>query len=1352
MSSDYVTVYSCDNQYCNSTFTQRVKLSGTALPADVISTTGGMKITWSSISTGGSSSINGWQAQYSSQMACTPLSFALNGQAAAQSLSSLVVWTGDTVTLTSQNVNLRLTNTLDSSAQPIVDKSISLITASPGQYLVADTLAPTRNNTLVVLPLATQTLTLYVSTVSPGGYNMSTVPGSPVQVPTGVNPTLYVTKGDTLVLARLNQGTPMVLCSSLTNNQCQQVTVDVVGQASTHITWQTSNAVPGVYYYAQYPGSPTTTVTYKGYIVLTARPDGLTCEICKSGEYCPTGVAVACPAHSSSNEGSTTEDSCSCNAGYHMDTTNLQAYTNAQNADTGGSHSCAVTQGATAGETKLYCWGLNLNGQLGLGSVTVDSQPPQPVDLPGVVSVSLGADFTCVLLSTGKVRCWGGNGYGQLAQGTSSVYNSNKPSEIPDSQLGSSTYTASMLSCADYSCCAIVTDWPVQGVKCWGQNNVNQLGYLVTTPWGISAATVGSNLKFLTFPVGFIVTSVSVGGSTSCSIGYSTSQGTRTTQVCCWGSNSNGLLGRELLPANVQSTAFPYPVLLPTGVTPKIVNCYSGVCCVVTSSQQCLCWGDGANGRLGGGALLPIGAAVGSMGNNLPVISVGANVLVLDVMVGTSMTCALLSNNHVKCWGTIGGTTWGDAVNELSDFIPNVQLQAGQQAIQLAGKGGSACAVTSEFALVCWGDNTYQQLGSPASNVPVDPATPGISTNLVLVPLGQDVVHSSGSPQSLTCSACPSNSYCLGGAQQAMTCGNLKFSPPLSSSASACKCQNGYYTGNNGVCTACPNTAYCTNSQPAYCPANSGTLPGAYLRSNCTCLSGYTGGAADSCTACNTGTYKNVTGSMACTQCPAGTASNMEALGSSSGCGVCQAGSFSAPGATSCTQCQAGSASQAGASACTQCPAGTYAVQGASSCTQCPAGTYFESAGTSLSSCSPCNAGRYSATLGATNVSFCQRCPGGSVAGQGSTSCTQCGANLFSISGDATCNQCPADSTSSPGANETGCTCAAGFFPQTDATSRTGFLCTACPTGTWSQAGNRSCSQCPAGTSQPSTGAASPSACTPCPTGMSSAAGASVCSSCVAGTISSGGRCVSCPVGTWSSSSSTACTPCLAGTYNVDVGTSLSSCASCPKGYFCTGYANITLCPLGSYSSTLRNSIPSSCGTCSAGSYCPQPDLKASCPAYTTSPAGSTSQLQCTCMAGYQCTYTKIVEAVVSLSIDVASFQTAEVQLAFKRAIAAAAGGISSDMVYITKLVSPSMYAPTARRLLAVEDTGLTPSPADEAKPHPHGANTVLHVFVGVVGSDSLHHISEHLSEQSLVNIASAWYAPHHVDVNAGHR
>jgi len=80
---------------------------------------------------------------------------------------------------------------------------------------------------------------------------------------------------------------------------------------------------------------------------------------------------------------------------------------------TGGRHSLALDDAG-----KLWAWGDNSSGQLGLGTTRPASGPAIILGLPSkIVTISAGAQHSAALLADGSVWVWGANNRGQLGQG-----------------------------------------------------------------------------------------------------------------------------------------------------------------------------------------------------------------------------------------------------------------------------------------------------------------------------------------------------------------------------------------------------------------------------------------------------------------------------------------------------------------------------------------------------------------------------------------------------------------------------------------------------------------------------------------------------------------------------------------------------------------------------------------------------------------------------------------------------------------------------------------------------------------------------------------------------------------------
>jgi alpha-tubulin suppressor-like RCC1 family protein len=339
----------------------------------------------------------------------------------------------------------------------------------------------------------------------------------------------------------------------------------------------------------------------------------------------------------------------------------------------GEGHSCAVL---SSGDLK--CWGNNESGQLGNGAT--DPGQDTPVEVLGIddaTQVAAGVGHSCAVLSSGHLKCWGENYYGQLGDGANS--NSATPVEAH-------IIDATQVAAGEEHTCAVLFSGHLQ---CWGENYYGQLG---DGTYSNSATAVGA--------LGISdATQVADGVRYSCAV-------LSSGHVQCWGEDTYGQLGDGVV-GEAQDT--PVEVLGISDATQIAVAWKHS--CVLLSSGHIECWGWNGYGQLGDGAT---GEA-----QDTPVEVLGISDAT-QVAAGYGHSCAALSTGHVECWGEDGDGQLGNGAHTQPQDTP-VEAYEITNATQVAAGSAHTCAVLSTGHVKCWGFNRYGQLGDGTLFLPLDP-------------------------------------------------------------------------------------------------------------------------------------------------------------------------------------------------------------------------------------------------------------------------------------------------------------------------------------------------------------------------------------------------------------------------------------------------------------------------------------------------------------------------------------------------------------------------------------------------------------------------------------------------------
>ncbi len=433
----------------------------------------------------------------------------------------------------------------------------------------------------------------------------------------------------------------------------------------------------------------------------------------------------------------------------------------------GQYHTCGVRSSTGT----LWCWGSNLDGQLGNGRSTSYAALQELSGATNWLKVYAKNSQTCGLKKSGAISCWGKNASGETGNGRVSL-SENSPTTF----IGATDWSKLALG-MDYTCgIHNASSAAANGVSCWG--SAEQFGVGAFTSESAIPVQVGTAANWLDVTFGiendkeftlgfkgtktsntlfgfglnhygvfgnnnkglikeqFPVSEVTPNGGAwkAISGGYHHACGIKTNNgLYCWGRGAYlGQSSRSIaVPTRVGGTA-------DTWLTVDVGARHS---CGIKTDNSLWCWGDGSNGEFGAGEKSAGIANVPDTANGIYMIQVlnptAAAISWTKVSAGFRFTCAIDKPGNLYCWGSNSQGQLGlGARSSIPKYIPTLIAKIGTASWLTVSSGfNTTCAITNvgNQNLYCWGDNVFGTIGSATAGTN-DQASPTVVTDNNTVP------------------------------------------------------------------------------------------------------------------------------------------------------------------------------------------------------------------------------------------------------------------------------------------------------------------------------------------------------------------------------------------------------------------------------------------------------------------------------------------------------------------------------------------------------------------------------------------------------------------------------------------
>jgi len=318
----------------------------------------------------------------------------------------------------------------------------------------------------------------------------------------------------------------------------------------------------------------------------------------------------------------------------------------------GDFHTCGIASDGTG-----YCWGENVWGEIGNGSV--GGSQPQPAAVSGglawsqIQAASLG---TCGLTTDGTAYCWGANNVNQLGNGFS--FGQEALRGTPGAVQTTQRFT--QMANFNGSPCALDasgTAW------CWGWNDNSRLGAGNVAPLSPIVGLGGNTWRFL-----------AEGQNDNCGV---TTAGT----ALCFGVIDHQIVGAS--PVYTQMTVGRFHV------------------CGLDASGSAWCSGFNGEGEFGNGTT--------SQSNVAAAAPAASGMTFTAIASAVQSVCGLTPAGDIYCWGNNDSGQLGNG-SITSSTVP-VKVSGSLTFTSLARGYFHFCATATDGGVYCWGNNQFGQLG-----------------------------------------------------------------------------------------------------------------------------------------------------------------------------------------------------------------------------------------------------------------------------------------------------------------------------------------------------------------------------------------------------------------------------------------------------------------------------------------------------------------------------------------------------------------------------------------------------------------------------------------------------------------